>query len=148
MLDLDRFKQLNDRWGHETGNRVLVQVAGILRDGVRRVDAVCRYGGEELVMLLPGTALPRAVRVAERLRRQIQDNPLRLGGEELQVTASFGVAVLPAADIRTGAELLAHTDALLYQAKAEGRNRVCHAAFAPVAPGAQVTSAEKTALWK
>lgn len=147
MVDLDHFKQVNDRWGHEVGNRVLIHLAGILRDGVRRIDSVCRYGGEEFALVLPGTPLPKALPVAERIREQIEASPLWVGRDQVRVTASVGLAAFPARDVQSGQQLLERADALLYQAKAEGRNRVCHVTPAPQVPIAQVTPEEKSALW-
>jgi len=143
MADLDHFKGVNDRYGHEVGNRVLQQVADILRSGVRRIDAVCRYGGEELALVLPGTQLPRAQRVAERLRREIAHTVVPLEGQKVGVTASFGVAVFPASGVVDAVALVRQADEALYRAKTEGRNRVCHT---PLPPQAQVSLEEKRAL--
>lgn len=106
MVDLDHFKQVNDRWGHEVGNRVLIHLAGILRDGVRRIDSVCRYGGEEFALVLPGTPLPKALPVAERIREQIEASPLWVGRDQVRVTASVGLAAFPARDVQSGQQLL------------------------------------------
>jgi diguanylate cyclase (GGDEF)-like protein len=145
MVDLDHFKQLNDAWGHEAGNRTLVEVAGILREGVRRIDAVCRYGGEEMAIVLPGARLPRAVQVAQRLRERIEQLRVEGGEEPIRVTASFGVAVLPANGVSDAHSLVQAADARLYQAKEEGRNRVCHPPLIAETPQTQVTADEKKA---
>lgn len=124
LLDLDHFKQVNDRFGHAAGDAVLRGVADVLRSRLRVYDVVCRYGGEELVVVVPGGSLVASCKVAEDLREAIagqsfSDGELPLG----QVTASFGVAVFPQhAD--SSAELLRAADAAMYRAKARGRNRV------------------------
>ena len=146
MVDLDHFKRVNDTWGHELGNKALQLVAGILRSGVRRIDAVCRYGGEEMVLILPGTQLARAIKVAERMRIQVEKAGAVLDAHEVGLTASFGVGVYPSAGVGDGATLVEKTDELLYRAKEEGRNRVCHMTAIPEAPESQVTLDEKKAL--
>ncbi len=146
MVDLDHFKHVNDRWGHEVGNQALRLVADILRGGVRRIDAVCRYGGEEMVLLLPGTVLGRAVKVAERIRKCIEDAVLEVDGGRLELTASFGVGVYPAKGVQGASGLVEATDTLLYRAKQEWRNRVCHMELVPALPESQVTLDEKRAL--
>jgi diguanylate cyclase (GGDEF)-like protein len=146
MVDLDHFKQLNDTWGHEAGNHVLVQVAKVLREGVRRIDAVCRYGGEEMAIVLPGARLTRAVQVAERLREHIEQLRFEAGGESLRISASFGVAVLRGTEVSDVSSLVQAADEMLYQAKAQGRNRVCHPPLIAETPETQVTRDEKRAL--
>jgi diguanylate cyclase (GGDEF)-like protein len=119
MLDIDHFKQFNDRFGHPAGDELLRQVASVLRRSARAYDVVARYGGEEFAILLPNTDLEEAIRVAERLRQQIAaiQNP------HAPVSASFGVVAY-----RRGsapATLLYEADSALYEAKRRGRNRVC-----------------------
>lgn len=126
MLDLDHFKQINDTWGHDVGNAALVQVADIIRDNLRKMDVPCRFGGEEFTIILPGTQLPQAVNVAERLRTAIESQPLQHGDELITITASFGV-VLYRADMQLSVDEYIHlTDGYLYQAKQNGRNQVAH----------------------
>jgi len=122
MVDLDHFKQVNDRYGHAVGDALLVESGHRLKNEVRRRDVVARWGGEEFLVLLPGTELGDAVRVAEKLRRAIADLDLTAHGLVQPVSASFGVhSVAGGGGI---SELLGKADELLYQAKRGGRNRV------------------------
>ncbi len=123
MFDLDHFKEINDRFGHQCGDAVLVSVGERMRAVLRGSDVRCRYGGEEFVILLPDTPLPGALRVADTLRRDIESHPLSWQGEIITVTASFGVATIVAEDIDV-AGLIGRADAALYRAKQEGRNCV------------------------
>lgn len=126
-LDLDDFKQVNDRHGHDAGDHVLVMLAQQLRDVVRAEDTVARLGGEEFALLLPETTLERALAVAERARAALEASGVRLtGGRWLSVTASFGAADFPASPDR--ASLLRDADQALYAAKRHGKNRIVAAA--------------------
>src|SRR6184192_1110259 len=119
--DLDHFKLVNDRFGHQTGDEVLRQFADLVREHLRDVDVPGRIGGEEFAFLLPETDAVGAVAVAERVRRSLRS--LRPTPERgASVTASFGVAQLTSGE--TGDELLRRADVALYRAKSEGRNRV------------------------
>ncbi len=123
MLDIDHFKQINDRFGHLCGDAVLATVGARMREALRGSDHKCRYGGEEFLVLLPETPIEGARRVAETLRRALADRIVTWKNERLQITASFGVSVaLPSeTDIQA---LIGRADQALYQAKHEGRNRV------------------------
>jgi diguanylate cyclase (GGDEF)-like protein len=126
LADLDDFKQINDRYGHQAGDEVLRRFSDVLRDNVRDFDLPVRYGGEEFAVLLPETGLEGAEQLARRL--QVALLALRLpeiGGDHAPVTASFGVAAFPAA--RSAEELLSAADGALYRAKAAGKNRVATA---------------------
>jgi diguanylate cyclase (GGDEF)-like protein len=126
LADLDDFKQINDRYGHQTGDEVLRRFSDVLRDNVRDFDLPVRYGGEEFAVLLPETGLEGAEQLARRL--QVALLALRvpeIGGDHAPVTASFGVAAFPAA--RSAEELLSAADGALYRAKAAGKNRVATA---------------------
>jgi diguanylate cyclase (GGDEF)-like protein len=128
MIDLDHFKHMNDTCGHEAGDVVLRAVGQCLRDGVRRSDVACRYGGEELVLVLPECDGAAAVRCAESIRAAIAALALRHGDVVLPaVTASFGVSVWPAHG-EDASVLVQAADRALYAAKRDGRNRVCMAA--------------------
>ena len=123
LVDLDDFKQVNDRHGHGVGDDVLVALAERLRNEVRSADTVARMGGEEFVLLLPETDLAGALTVAERARASLEKAGVRLkGGDRLAVTASFGAADYPASPDR--AALLRDADKALYTAKRLGKNRV------------------------
>jgi len=124
MMDIDHFKRFNDTWGHEVGDMVLKGVAGVIREHVRGYDIACRYGGEELVVILPETTLEVAIERAETIRLGIAAMRLDYYGRPLDiVTASLGVAVYPqhAGDAEA---LLRAADKAMYQAKAAGRDRV------------------------
>ena len=126
LADLDDFKQVNDRYGHQAGDDVLRTFAAILRDTVREIDLPSRYGGEEFAVLLPQTDLEGAHRLAERLRRALASRPMTTQpGALVGVTASFGVAAFP--DSQTPAALFAAADDALYQAKHAGKNCVVSA---------------------
>jgi two-component system cell cycle response regulator len=125
MVDVDHFKSVNDRFGHDAGDRALREVSARLRASVREVDVVARYGGEEFLLLLPSTNFSGALSVAERVWRAIGTAPFELGAPSTRVTASLGVAVFPSRDIKSKEELLKAADRALYQAKHEGRDRMC-----------------------
>jgi diguanylate cyclase (GGDEF)-like protein len=115
MLDLDLFKQINDRFGHSIGDGVLRAVAAVLKRNVRKVDLVARYGGEEFCIVLPRIGKKEAIEVAEKLRRAI--------GTPLEVTISVGVSSLGNESIAPS-DLIERADAALYEAKRAGRDRV------------------------
>ena len=125
MMDIDDFKRVNDTYGHQQGDEVLAQVAGVLRGISRDLDAPARYGGEELAVVLPQTDAEGAALLAERMREGVEALrvPRVRGGGSLGVTASFGVASVPdtAADRKS---LIAAADTALYRAKRTGKNRV------------------------
>lgn len=122
LLDVDKFKQYNDTYGHLEGDEVLKTVAQILMDNVRVIDFVARYGGEEFVVLLPNTDADGAMILADRLRIKIENAPW----PSRTVTASFGVASLNET-ITEGSQLTAEADRALYASKETGRNRTTHA---------------------
>jgi diguanylate cyclase (GGDEF)-like protein len=125
LLDLDRFKQINDTYGHLLGDEVLRSIADTMTGVLREYDLAGRFGGEEFVMLLPQTRATDAFRIAERVRAHIARLPIDTPtGERVQVTASIGVAALDAGSSRELTELLAAADAALYRAKASGRDQV------------------------
>ncbi|MCB1671273.1 MAG: GGDEF domain-containing protein [Gammaproteobacteria bacterium] len=129
MMDIDHFKEVNDQYGHETGNRTLAHVAKILRNAIRRLDIPCRYGGEEFALILPDTPLGAGVMFANRLRHLIENSSIAIGDAHIRLTASFGVDVYRKDDQCTAREFIDRADSLLYAAKSEGRNKVRHPQF-------------------
>jgi diguanylate cyclase (GGDEF)-like protein len=125
FLDIDHFKELNDRYGHETGNSVLQKIAEILMRSSRKADVVARYGGEEFVIVMSQTSGKTAMNVAQRLRHSIETHQFRISNssEKVQITVSGGVATYPS-DALEGEVLLNQADQALYLAKSRGRNRI------------------------
>ncbi|MEU4156775.1 GGDEF domain-containing protein [Actinoplanes sp. NPDC026670] len=131
LLDIDHFKSVNDTYGHNGGDRVLVEVTHRLRELVRPGDVVARYGGEEFAVLLPDTGAEQAGEIAERIRRGVSAAPIAVDESRLlTVTVSVGIAGMPAAG--TTDELVLAADRALYAAKNAGRNRVAGAAASTV----------------
>jgi diguanylate cyclase (GGDEF)-like protein len=122
MADIDQFKRLNDEFGHLLGDEVLRQVSSIFHQQVRKIDIVCRYGGEEFALLLTQTNVEQAFAVAEKLRKTIQK--WQFPGVPRAITISAGVASFPLHG-RNRDELVRAADSGLYLAKQAGRNRVC-----------------------
>jgi two-component system cell cycle response regulator len=126
MFDIDHFKKVNDGHGHLAGDAVLRAVARRVGSLIRAEDVLARYGGEEFVILARGVPREGVVRLAERVRRAVEELPIDVGGQTLSLTVSVGVATLAECDAHaTGDLLVAHVDERLYRAKATGRNRVC-----------------------
>jgi len=123
FLDIDNFKNINDTWGHPEGDLVLKALASFLQAHVRLADVLCRYGGEEFVVLLPQTAWNQAHRLAERLREEIAGTPILLSHGEIHITVSIGLSCLTPS--LSGEDLVKSADAALYKAKQSGKNRVC-----------------------
>lgn len=124
MVDLDRFKAINDTYGHEAGDKVLEAVSDYLVGNLRRYDQVCRYGGEEFVLMLPNTSPASAFPVVNRLRRGLAETPINVTESAvIHMTASFGIA--PLAPDQDVAESIGHADSAMYQAKHAGRDTVC-----------------------
>ena len=126
MIDIDHFKHYNDTYGHPQGDMVLREIAGIIKKNVRTYDLAARYGGEEIVVMLPYTTSQQAYPLAERLRRSVAEFPF-VGlsrTEHVKVTISLGIASFPA-NAKTKADLIEKADQALYLAKEEGRNRIC-----------------------
>jgi diguanylate cyclase (GGDEF)-like protein len=124
MCDIDKFKSVNDTYGHQAGDAVLRQFAKILQHEAREIDRIGRYGGEEFLLLLPGTVLDAGVTFAERVRKAVEEHTFTFDGGTLKRTASFGVAGWPHPAIGHCETLVKMADDALYVAKETGRNKV------------------------
>lgn len=124
MLDIDHFKDINDRFGHLVGDVVLKEIARLITSNLREIDLLARYGGEEFVIALVDTPLDMAVVVAERIRKTIETTPVYAYDETIRATISIGVAVYPK-DSALLDGLIGAADKALYKAKQKGRNQVC-----------------------
>jgi diguanylate cyclase (GGDEF)-like protein len=131
MIDLDHFKQLNDKHGHAAGDAVLRDVAGVIQASLRKSDVACRYGGEELIVLLPDSDLESAQAKAEAIRTKIAELSSLEG---VTISASLGVASIPQTS-SSPSELTAMADEALYRAKESGRNKVMSAPVRRSEPG-------------
>jgi two-component system, cell cycle response regulator len=147
MLDIDHFKQINDRYGHLAGDDVLRQVAAVLRESTRNEDLVARFGGEEFVVVLPVSVPDLAVERAERIRSNLADRSVVAEGTEIHVTASIGLAFAAAGRSRNEMALIMTADEALYQAKSDGRNRVVFGRRAMQLAARQTESAEFAAIF-
>ncbi|OYX82888.1 MAG: hypothetical protein B7Y75_05895, partial [Azorhizobium sp. 35-67-5] len=130
LVDLDHFKQVNDRFGHRVGDMVLETFAQVARHNLRSGDMIGRYGGEEFCVVLPRTGRAEAAAIAERLRSRVQEDLAMVGGHATHVTVAIGIATLEAGETMTGTidVLIDAADHALYAAKDGGRNRVVAAA--------------------
>jgi diguanylate cyclase len=123
MADIDRFKLINDSYGHKAGDKALKLIARLLKQALRETDFIARYGGEEFVILLTQTPAAQAAEVAEKLRAVVEKAEFNNGDTRIPITLSIGVS-----SFRVGEEpeeVFARADAALYRAKAGGRNQVC-----------------------
>ena len=124
MIDIDHFKEINDRYGHLVGDAVLREACAIIKSNIRQVDFMGRYGGEELSVVLAETDKNQARYAAERIRAAVEKNPLTVYDESVKVTISLGLATFPV-DANRAQSLIEKSDTALYSAKKQGRNRVC-----------------------
>jgi len=130
ISDIDYFKKINDMYGHQVGDKLLIEVASLIRKNARSSDIVCRYGGEEFLLVMPGSPVNTAARRAEEIRQICADFVLHHDGQDLKITMSFGVATYPTHG-HEAEDVIIKADKALYQSKHSGRNRVtiwaeCH----------------------
>ena len=124
LLDIEHFKTVNDIYGHLAGDAYLVEMAGILRKFSRQYDIVCRYGGEEFIIILPETDLAAALYVAEKMRAHVEKTSLEYNDATIRTTISVGaVQMLPGKE-ETSDDIISRADKALYKAKETGRNRI------------------------
>jgi diguanylate cyclase (GGDEF)-like protein len=146
MLDSDSLKMVNDRFGHEEGNRHLVELARIIREHVRATDTAFRFGGDEFVILHPETERRKAIRIADRIRDALRAHPFRsAGGETAPVSVSAGVATYPACATSPD-DLFRQADAALYLAKRRGKNGVVAAPVTRASPSPKRSTAAPTPI--
>jgi len=136
VCDLDDFKQLNDKYGHQAGDAVLQSVSKILMRSVREVDLAGRWGGEEMALLFPQTGLTGAIVACERIKKQIKENRIDYHGVDLKVTLSIGIATINPESVcpRSADTLMGLADSAMYIAKQRGKNQVAHFLELPNAP--------------
>jgi diguanylate cyclase (GGDEF)-like protein len=126
MVDIDHFKRVNDTFGHAGGDKVLHEIASLLKNSIRRQDdTVARYGGEEFVLVLPGAPLAATSTIAERMRQTVANTPIDIGQSQIHLTISLGISNFPIHRAKSKEELVKMADLALYEAKRGGRNRVC-----------------------
>jgi two-component system cell cycle response regulator len=139
MIDVDKFKGINDTHGHQTGDDVLRGLGQLLRTAARSQDLAARYGGEEMSLVLPGTGKSTAAAIAESIRRTVAAKPIKCESMTIPVTISVGVATLePGSPLKAPAHLLKAADLAMYAAKHGGRN--CVKVFSLPAVGAGTTT--------
>jgi len=146
MIDLDHFKRINDTYGHDAGNEALKWAGKTWKKLLRQIDTLCRFGGEEFAVILPGTRLSQAVVAAERLRVGLQNSPVILKDAKVSLTASFGVDAYTGSESLSVRGLITRADRHLLRAKREGRNRVLCDAARVSGGGTEVSSEEKAVL--
>ena len=125
MCDLDYFKQVNDKFGHTYGDLTLEQLADLIKKTIRSIDIICRYGGDEIVIVLPYTSLEGAFLVAERLRKRAEEFAFGTIEKSLDLTISIGLIEIAGKDNATIDSLFQKLDTQLYEAKNSGRNKTC-----------------------
>ena len=140
MLDIDRFKAINDNHGHPAGDQVLRHFAARVNHCLRKGDLLVRYGGEEFCVLVPGIAAEGAYNIAERIRAEVANAPIRIGNSDIRITVSIGITTDHDGD-RTLDSLISRADEALYRAKTGGRDRIVAVDHPPSAPVADLGAA-------
>ena len=125
MIDADHFKNVNDEYGHQFGDKVLKELAAIISESVREVDVLARYGGEEFLVILPQTHFTGSLTVAERVWRSVNTHTFSNGQISIKVSVSIGVSFYPNRDVESWEQLVGFADQALYEAKRQGRDRIC-----------------------
>jgi diguanylate cyclase (GGDEF)-like protein len=125
MVDIDHFKKVNDTFGHTEGDQVLCKISSLLKNSVRKKDTVARYGGEEFILILPEASLESSFVIAERIRRLVENTSFEVGRAQVKITISMGISNFPSHRAKSKEELVKMADQALYDAKREGRNKVC-----------------------
>jgi diguanylate cyclase (GGDEF)-like protein len=125
LIDIDSFRSVNERHGHLSGDKVLMEVGELLSKAVREVDMVARFGGEEFMLILPETHFTGSLRVADRISRSLKEHVFLLDGGNVQLTVSLGISFFPSQKIDSAELLVSFAEQALSQAKKEGGNRVC-----------------------
>ena len=123
MFDIDHFKKINDTYGHICGDRVLIEIARIVKSLIREGDIIMRYGGEEFCLILPGASIDDSYKLAERIRFAVQEHEIRYANYNIKTTISLGISSYPEIDVKNEQELLKVADEMLYISKEGGRNR-------------------------
>ncbi len=124
MIDIDNFKGYNDRFGHLVGDKILRELAMALKENIRQIDLIGRYGGEEFSIILTETSKQEAAFVAERIRETVETRSIRAYDEDLKVTISIGISSYPS-DAKAAEQLIEKADEALYRAKLAGKNKIC-----------------------
>jgi len=127
IIDFDNFKEINDRLGHDEGDRFLIQMGGLIREKLRPTDFICRYGGDEFAVIMPATSLLDGIGIATRLREFTAHFTWKMA---VRVSASFGLAAFEPSNPMEAEEFFKRADSELYRAKKAGKNRICHPAQA------------------
>ena len=124
MIDLDDFKQVNDRFGHLTGDRVLKELADIVNQSIRKVDTLGRYGGDEFLVILPEAAPEAAARVARRIQQNVSQHRFNVGKKTLPITVSIGITTVPDIQKIDKTDFIESVDQAMFKAKKSGKNRI------------------------
>jgi two-component system cell cycle response regulator len=123
LIDIDHFKKVNDNYGHQIGDRILIELSDLLRINSRNIDIIGRYGGEEFILILPQINDKSAYQLCERLRKITSENVFSIQGNQIKITISLGISAFPNNKVKNYKELIRLADNALYEAKRTGRNK-------------------------
>ncbi len=124
MVDIDNFKNINDRFGHQAGDRALKEISALLLKSLREIDIPARYGGDEIAIILPETEIEQAFFVAKRIKRLVESISIDIEEENITLKASFGISSCPNPAIKTVEDMISAADTALYRAKRNGKNKI------------------------